>query len=48
MIKVLKLVVGEGRGGLICILEIYQEAIILLQLFLYEITRVDVELILQL
>jgi len=40
MIYVLKLVVG--------ILEIYQEAIILLQLFLYEITRVDVELILQL
>ena len=40
MIYILKLVVG--------ILEIYQEAIILLQLFLYEITRVDVELILQL
>jgi len=40
MIYVLKLVVG--------IFEIYQEAIILLQLFLYEITRVDVELILQL
>ena len=40
MIYVLKLVVG--------ILGIYQEAIILLQLFLYEITRVDVELILQL